>query len=163
LSDSPLLDQEEKAECNRNGLNVACCARGKDFMLFREGRPIPLKQWASDILDQLLPIADLLDEEETGQPYRNSIEKHRPAVADPDHTLSAIILNEMRSNRESFTEFALRLSRHHAAHWKHRSINEERNRDFIRETDLSWQKQAEIEASDKLSLDQYLLQYWMQT
>jgi gamma-glutamylcysteine synthetase len=69
----------------------------------------------------------------------------------------------MRSNRESFTEFALRLSRHHAAHWKHRRINEERNRDFIRETDLSWQKQAEIEASDKLSLDHYLQQYWMQT
>jgi glutamate--cysteine ligase len=132
-------------------------------MLFRKGRNIPLKQWASEILDQMLPIADILDEEQTGQSYRNSIEKHRPAVAEPEQTLSAVILNEMRSNRESFTEFALRLSRQHAAQWKHRSISEERNRDFIRETGLSWQKQAQIEASDKLSLDQYLQEYWTQT
>ena len=132
-------------------------------MLFRNGRNTPLKQWASDILDQLLPIADLLDEQEIGQPYRNSIEKHRPAVAEPEQTLSAIILNEMRSNRESFTEFALRLSRHHATHWKQRRISEERNHNFIRESDLSWQKQAQIEANDKLSLDQYLQQYWTQT
>jgi gamma-glutamylcysteine synthetase len=69
----------------------------------------------------------------------------------------------MRSNRESFTEFALRLSRHHATHWKQRRISEERNHNFIRESDLSWQKQAQIEANDKLSLDQYLQQYWTQT
>jgi len=163
LSDSPLLDKEEKAECNRNGLNVACCARGKDFMLFQKGHNIPLKQWASEILDQLLPIADLLDEEETGQPYRNSIEKHRLAVAEPEQTLSAIILNEMRTNRESFTEFALRLSRQHAAQWKLRRISEERNRDFTQEADLSWQKQAQIESSAILSLDQYLQEYWAQT
>lgn len=79
-----------------------------------------------------MSVADLLDEEETGQPYRKSIEKHRPAVAEPEQTLSAIILSEMRSNRESFTEFALRLSRQHAAQWKHRRISEERTHNFIR-------------------------------
>ena len=163
MNDSPLLDLEEKSECNRNSLNVACCARGKDFMLFRKGRNITLRQWASEILDQLLPLADILDEEEAGQPYRNSIEKHRQAVADPEQTLSAIILREMRSNRESFTDFALRLSQQHAKVWKHRTMSEQRNRELIRQTDISWQKQAQIEASDKQSLDQYLQQYWAQS
>jgi glutamate--cysteine ligase len=162
LTESPFLDADEKVECNRNSLNVACCARGKDFMLFQKGRNIPLKHWASVILDQLLPIADILDEEETGQPYRNSIEKHRAAVADPEQTLSAIILNEMRTNRESFTEFALRLSRQHAEHWKKRTIGEDRSGDFALEADLSLQKQAQIESSDRFSLDQYLDRYWAQ-
>jgi len=162
LSESPFIDAPEKVECNRNSLNVACCARGKDFMLFRQGHTILLKHWASAILDQLLPIADILDEAEAGQPYRNSIEKHRPAVADPDHTLSAIILNEMRTNRESFTEFALRLSRQHAEHWGKRTISEDRNRNFALEARLSLQKQAQIESSDRVSLDYYLEQYWEQ-
>ncbi len=163
LTESPRFDAEEKAECNRNSLNVACCARGKAFTLFRNGRSILLNQWASQILDDLLPIAGLLDEEETGHPYRASVERHRPAVGEPDATLSAMVLRDMQSNHESFADYALRLSRQHAHHWKNRGLSEDTAHGLVREADLSWQKQAQIEATDKLPLDEFLQQYWAQS
>ena len=163
LHESPLLDHEEKAECNRNSLSVACCARGKDFTLSHKGKPLLLKQWGSEILDELLPIADVLDEGEIGQPYRNSVGKQRLAVSDPDQTLSAMVLDEMRGNRESFAEFALGLSRKHAKHWRQCVLDGETEREFIRESEQSKEKQAQIEAQDTLSLDQFLQRYWTQS
>lgn len=163
LHESPSLDHDEKAECNRNSLNVACCARGKDFTLFRKGKPLPLKQWGSEILDELLPIADVLDQEDIGQPYRNSVDKQRSAVCDPEQTLSAMVLDEMRSNQESFAEFALRLSQQHANHWRQCVLDGETEREFIRESEQSREKQAQIEAQDTLSLDEFLQRYWTQS
>ena len=110
-----------------------------------------------------MPIAGILDEGRSGQPYRASIEQHRLAVADPEATLSARILREMRTNRESFAEFALRLSRQHARHWESRTLTSDRVGEFTREAEISWQKQARIEAADQVCFDDFLQNYWNQS
>jgi glutamate--cysteine ligase len=122
-----------------------------------------LNQWAGELFDALSPIAGILDEGHPGQPYRASIEQHRPAVADPEETLSARILREMRDNREGFAEFAMRISRQHARHWDTRSLSSERHGEFVREAEISWQKQEEIEVSDQLGFDDFLQNYWNQS
>lgn len=163
LTDGPPLSAEEKAACNLNNLSVACCGRGPDFRLLMGDREISPAAWAQAILDELLPIADILDQGESGQPYRASIERQRPAVTDPEQTLSARTLREMRSERESFAEFALRLSRQHARHWLDRQLPPERTTEFAGEAERSWQRQATIEANDTVSFDEFLCQYWNQS
>lgn len=163
LADSPPLTASEKAECSRNSLSVACCARGPGFQLFRAGQELSLARWASEILDQLVPLAGVLDEGQPGQPYRASIEKHRPAVDDPEATPSASVLREMRVNGETFAELAMRLSGRHAGYWKQRALTAERARAFAETAEDSWRQQEHIEAAETIGFDAFLNDYWNQS
>ena len=162
LSDSPPLSVEEKAECGQNSLHVACCGRGRDFALLRQGRQVPLRHWGEDILARMRDVAEVLDAQgDVG--YVSSVDKVSPCLADQDGTPSAHVLKTLRKNGESFAEFALRLSTEHADHWRRYSLNAEKSRVFEQEARTSWDEQARIEASDTMSLDDYLQRYWQQT
>jgi glutamate--cysteine ligase len=163
LTDSPPLTASEKADCSRNSLSVACCARGPGFQLFHDGQEVSLARWAGEILDQLVPLARIMDEGQPDQPYLASINKQRPAVDDPEQTPSARILHEMRVNGETFAEFALRLSRQHAGHWDKRKLTAERSAKFAEEAEHSWHKQEQIESADHISFDDFLNNYWNQS
>ena len=162
LVDSPPLSVEEKAECGQNSLHVACCGRGRDFDLFRQGREVPLRQWGEEILAGMRDVAEVLDAGGDGA-YVSSVDKLWPSLADQDATPSARVLRTLRQNGESFAEFAMRLSTGHADHWRAYSLNAEKNRAFEQEAETSWEEQARIEASDTLSLDDFLQRYWQQT
>ncbi len=159
LTDSPPLSTDDKAECNNNSLSVACCARTPGFTLFQSGRTVSLRQWADAILDQLEPIAGLLDQDRPSQPYLASIKRHRPAVSDPEQSLSARVLQEMRAHGETFAEFAMRLSREHAAHWQHQPLTAQRTQAFVQEAENSWRQQRQIEADDRVGFDEFLMSY----
>ena len=65
------------------------------------------------------------------------------------------------SNEESFFDFALRMSQVHKSYLLDLfSPNESRQDEFAAEADESLQAQARIEATDKLSFDEYLAQYF---
>ena len=162
LSDSPPLSVEEKAECGQNSLHVACCGRGRDFALLRQGRQVPLRQWGEDILARMRDVAEVLDAQGAGE-YVSSVDKVSPCLGDQDGTPSARVLKTLRENGESFAEFALRLSTEHAGHWRQHPVDADQYRAFEQEARTSWDEQARIEASDTMSLDDYLQRYWKQT
>ncbi len=162
LEASPPLSTEEKAECSRNSLTVACCGRGPALPLSRTGREVPLAQWAMEIVERLEDIAAILDEGQAGTPYRDSVQRYRPACQEPELTASARVLRELRDNRETFAEFALRLSREHARHWLAHRLDKDRLGRFAAEAEASWNRQMQIEAADRLSLDDFLSAYWQQ-
>ena len=162
LSDSPPLSVEEKAECGQNSLHVACCGRGRDFALLRQGRQVPLRQWGEDILARMKEVAEVLDAQGGGA-YVSSVDKVKPCLRDQDATPSARVLKTLRNNRESFAEFALRLSTEHAGHWRQHPVDAEKYRAFEQDARTSWDEQARIEDSDTMSLDDYLQRYWQQT
>ena len=106
-----------------------------------------------------MPIAELLDQDRPSQPYLASIKRHRPAVSDPEQSLSARVLQEMRAHGETFAEFAMRLSREHAAHWQHQPLTAQRTQAFVQEAENSWRQQRQIEADDRVGFDEFLMSY----
>jgi glutamate--cysteine ligase len=70
------------------------------------------------------------------------------------------MLAEMRRERESFFEFALRMSRTHEQRIKQIELSEERKRYFSDAARQSLAQQREIEASDAISFEEYLKQYF---
>lgn len=163
LEKSPTFDAREKSETSINSLRVACCGRASDFQLKRHGDSVLLREWALELLDRMIPIAEVLDRREGSGLYTKSLELVRPSVTEPGLTPSARMLLEMRERRESFEDFALRLSHEHAAYWRASRLDAAKAMEFDREALDSIAKQAEIEASDVLSFDDFLARYFSQT
>jgi glutamate--cysteine ligase len=67
----------------------------------------------------------------------------------------------MRTNEESFFDFALRMSKVHQSYFRDLlSPNSSRQDDFAAEAAASLEHQARIEATDNISFDQYLARYF---
>jgi glutamate--cysteine ligase len=162
VAESPLLGREEKAESNRNGLSVACCARTPGFRLFRSGRDVSLPDWAAEILAGMEGVAEILDGDDPERPYGRSVSRQKAVVADPEATPAARMLAALREGHESFADYALRLSRSHAARWRQTSLDEQKAEEFRRAAEASWEAQRRIEAADTLSFDEFLERYFAQ-
>ena len=82
-------------------------------------------------------------------------------VHDVSLTPSARTLLEMRTNEESFFNFALRMSKLHKSYFLDLySPNESRQDEFTAEAEASLIEQERVERSDTLSFDDYLARYF---
>lgn len=160
LRESPPLGQEEKAEINRNALDVACCGRTPGMLLRRGGKALALRDWARGLAADLRDLAEVLDADEPERAYRASLEPLLEAIEDPGLTPSARILDEMRENRESFQAYALRMSQGHAEGFRSRPPEGEKAAEFSRQAQASIAEQRRTEAGDTLGFDAYLERYF---
>lgn len=163
IKESPPLTNEAKAAAGRNHLAVACCGRGNDFTLLRDEKEVPLRPYANEILGEMLEIATALDDLDGHRIYRAAIEAQLPRVADVSLTPSARILKTLRDEKISFREFALDLSRRHAIHWRSDALCPQKEAEFRSLAESSWNRQHEIEASDRLDFESFLEAYWHQS
>ena len=160
LTESPMFDTDEKVETSQNSLSVACCGRTPGIHLLRHGNTIALKEWANQILDAMVEIAELLDTRlDLGTTYRDAVEAQRAGVNDPELTLSARVLREMREQGLSFEAYALKLSEEHADYWKKHALTDRKRSVLAEEADSSWRQQRKVEQSDLLDFDTYLKRY----
>lgn len=163
LVESSPLDAAEKRRASQNSLAVACCGRTPGFRLQRDGRQVGLREWALELMESMRAVAEVLDQGQDGRPYVASVDGLFDAILDPQNTPSAHVLSEMRERSEPFADFALRLSRQHAADFRARPPDVEREAEFRREADRSWQEQERIEAGDTCDFDEFLRRYFAQT
>jgi len=160
LQESPLLDAEETAEISHNSLAVACCGRTPGFALRRDGREIALSEWALELIEGMRVIAAILDEGDEARPYRSCLRSFVDAISEPEATPSARVLQAMRERKETFAEYALRMSRQHATGFRQSRLEARRGDVFQAEVEESLREQQRIEASDTVGFDEFLHQYF---
>jgi len=161
LSDSLPIENSEQAELDGNHALVAREGREPGLMLRRDGRDAPLRDWALKIVDAMRGVCDLLDQGDAQRPYTTALETQEAKVRNVALTPAARTLEEMRTNEESFFNLALRMSKLHKAYFLDLySPNESRQDEFAAEAQQSIEAQARIEASDRISFDAYLAQYF---
>jgi glutamate--cysteine ligase len=161
LSPSPPIEPSEQAELDGNHARVAREGRKPGLMLRRGGRDAPLRDWALEIVDGMRGVCELLDDGDPQRPFATALDVQAAKVHEPSLTPSARSLLEMRTNGESFFNFALRMSGVHKAYFLELySPNESRQEEFAREAEESLVEKARVEAADTLSFDQYLARYF---
>ena len=90
-------------------------------------------------------------------PVRAALALQEAKITDPALTPAARTLAELQGDGESFFDLALRMSRMHRSYFLDLySPNESRQQEFAQEAEASLAEQARIEASDRLSFDEYL-------
>ena len=159
LRESAAIEPGERAERERNLLAVARRGREPGLLLERDGRPLPLAEWAAELLDGLEGVCELLDAGDPAQPHGRALRRQADKLRDVGLTPSARFLAELRAADGDFTAWTRSLSASHAA-----ALGATQGRDaalqatFASEAEESVREQAAIEASERGSFEEYLSQ-----
>jgi glutamate--cysteine ligase len=161
VEDSPPLDTTSMNEAMRNQTGVAKRGRDPSFRLCRDGVELTLADWGHEILDKVTGIAELIDQSEGGDSYRQAINLMRDLVDEPALTPSARLLDELREADCSFFEFAMSVAESHKGYFAAIApLSADRHKKFEDEVSRSIACQREIEQSDSISFDEYLEKYF---
>jgi glutamate--cysteine ligase len=161
LKESAPIGSSEQTRLDDNHAVVAHRGREPGLQLYRNSRPVELRAWALELLDSMRGVCELLDAGDPQRPYTAALELQEAKVNDAALTPAARSLRELSESGESFAQFALRMSRMHKAYFLELyPPNEQRLAEFADEAQQSLERQAQIEAADRVSFDQFLAEYF---
>ena len=163
MKDSPPIATWEHDVLDANHVIVARRGREPHLTLKRDGRDVPMRNWARELLDSMQGIAEILDHGDPAKPYAAALAVQAAKVHDVALTPSARMLKELETTGESFFDLALRMSRLHKEYFLALyAPNVGRQAEFRAAADESLGAQAAIEARDAkqgTTFEQYLAAY----
>ena len=164
LHESPPISEQEHQMISKNIQDVARMGRKPGLMLQRKEGSVSLKEWSSEIFDQMQSVCELLDQNDnqsSNEPgYENVLKHYKERIIDPDATPSAQILQQMRENKEGFFDFSLRKSEEHLDYFTSLKLSDKKMNFFKNLSVESLAKQKKIENSDTQSFEAFLTEYF---
>lgn len=160
LSDSPQLDREVLQAAKKNIRQVVYQGRNTSIELCNFGTPTTLKTWGNALLDSMLPIAELFDKAHQSTAYTAALNHQRAKVANPELTASAQILATLADQQQSFFDFAMDQARKHQEYFLAQTPSPAMEAELQQLAKTSLAEQAQIEASDNLSFEKFLANYY---
>jgi glutamate--cysteine ligase len=157
LEDSPPFGKEDYEEAAQNHTATAKKGRDPSFELLRNGKAVPLSAWATEILGKVSSVAELIDAGDEEGLYVQAVDAQMHLVSDPEATPSARLLAELRDGGTSFFEFAMSCAVGHKQYFAELvALPAARHDEFAGEAAESLLRQRYIEATDTISLEEYL-------
>ncbi len=161
LQESPPLDEQSSNEASRNHGETAKRGRDPEFRLIRDGAAVAVHDWAREIFADVSAIAEVIDRGEGGDSYVQAVSAQLELVENPEATPSARILDELRTANTGFYHFAMDRALGHKEYFSELApLSDARLGLYVDEASSSIRRQEEIEASDEISFDEYLQQYF---
>tara|TARA_B100001750_G_scaffold224416_1_gene215456 strand:- start:6860 stop:8410 length:1551 start_codon:yes stop_codon:yes gene_type:complete len=149
----PISNQEREVIFN-NDLNVAKYGRKRGLKLIKGGNKVSLRDWANEILDEMLPIAEILDSSNQGK-YSKTLILMKSKIHHPSETLSGVLIEKILNNKESFTDLGNSIGETHKDYFLNLKQNKNPNWElFEKESRDSLIRQQALE-EDKSSFESY--------
>jgi len=159
LDDSPQLDNGECGQCTDNFLTVVKEGRRPGLKLHRNGEPIELKAWATELIGRIGQLAELLDRAQGGDEHAKALEAQQAKIDDASLTPSAQVLARMAEHDESFIAFSLRQSRLHAETFREQPLPAERQQAYETLARNSLAEQSRLEQQEVGDFDLFVGAY----
>ncbi|MCI0507283.1 MAG: glutamate--cysteine ligase [Gammaproteobacteria bacterium] len=163
LHDSPVISAGELKEIDHNQSSSAHHGREPGLKLQRNGKPVLLCAWATELFNAMSGVCRLMDRTQANAPYTAALKTYYQMVEDPDLTPSAKILQQMKESGDSFFPYSKRHAEQHARHFQSLPISDEQLRFFREAAEASIAKQRKMEADDTLDFDDFLQRYFAET
>ncbi len=160
LQDSPPMDDQERHEFERNQSTAACSGRNPDLILSRDGKPILLTDWITEILDNMHGVCEMLDADPETKNYSEALQAQIKKVSNNDLLPSARVIAEMHENNQSFFDFAMKKSEQHRDYFFNLTVDDKQFGQMEEMVELSLNEQHALEAMDQLPFDQFLENYF---
>jgi glutamate--cysteine ligase len=161
LEDSPRFEADEIRENAANHSAAATAGRDPELLLSRQGRAISLKEWSGIVLQKVGKVAELIDSGSDRDDYAQAVKAQAALIEDQELTPSARILQDLRTTDSGFFHYALNAARKNRQYFAVLEISGEKQLAlFDEEATRSLERQAEIEAADNITLDEYLQRYF---
>lgn len=162
LHSSPAINSVERVHIDQNELATAHRGRDPHLCLYRNGKKILLKNWATEILSAMEGVCEFLDAGRGHSLYSSSLTAQMEKVQDPDKTPSARMLSEMSEAGEGFFHFALRMSKQHQLYFSETSLSSDSKKNFVELARESWKRAEELESKEIEPFEAYLERYFNQ-
>lgn len=159
LQESPQFDGAECGSCSSNFLSVVKEGRRPGLQLQRNGQPVDMKEWAAELLENIAPLAALLDQSHGGDAHSNALDEQLAKIKDVSQTPSAKVLASMTEHKESFAQFSMRQSLAHAEFFRSQPLSAEEQSAFEEKARKSLLEQTEIEQTEEGDFDLFVASY----
>lgn len=159
LKDSPKFTTADYNEANHNRLRTACMGLSEGFSLFKNGHNILARDWANEIMQEIMQIADNLDQANGSTHYRTAVHNQIRANHGEIFRLPQRVHHELAHT--DFLEWAMALS---AQHWDvlKQPLPQNVHASLVAQSEKSLQDFAQIEAhaEHEIPFDEYLAHYF---
>ena len=162
LNDSPVIEVDQWQTIDGNEIKVAHQGRCPNLELNDLGESRKLKEWGMALCEQMQSVCGLLDEQCATTVYGSALQEQMEKFHNPAMCPSALLLEEMRENRESFVDLVRRYAIKRKNYFRQDTMDEERLKQFEKITQNSIIEQERLETTDDLSLDEYIASYYAQ-
>ncbi len=162
LAPSSLLDDSECNTVQDNFNQVVSRGRQEGLQLIDDAgdrAAVPLRDWAAEILDDLLVVAEYLDRQAGTPLHAEAIAWAREVLARPDQVRSAAILEQLSSSSLSHVEWVARQSMAFRDAARQRPLPEPVAARFEQLVRDSWAEEETLRLSDELPFDEYLRRF----
>ncbi len=160
FQESPDISTEDAQEIDANQNLVAHQGRKPDLQLSQDGKSVTLKSWASQLLNEMKKVANLLNEAHSECCYSNAINEQIELVQDADKTPSAKVLRDIMNKDGSYYKFAKRKSEEHRDYFLQRKLTNDTKKDIELTIEKSIKQQIQTESEDNIDFDTFLKKYF---
>lgn len=158
LRSSQPSGKDQYHEIEKNLDAVVNRGRDPDLLLTQNGEQIPLQEWALEILQETMEVAEVLDSIENGQLHGNSraTQEQIDKVNDVALTPSAKVIQRMEQMKASYFRFAMDQSLACSDYFRGRHLLDDKKQAFkalARQSDLD---RKAVEDGDTEEFDSFL-------
>jgi len=156
LTESPPDTPGELAAIGRNQEKVAARGREPNLKLERGSQAVALAEWGGQVLAECEPIAGALDDAHGGGLHREALAAAVAALAEPDTTPSARVLEAMsREHSDTYTRFAVAQSVKHDKALRGLPFPADLAAGFEKTARESHEEQKAVEAADNQPFEEW--------
>ena len=157
--DSPPISAREQAENDENKRRIVNRGRQPDLHLLVHNREQPFRPIAHELFDDMASFAEMLDAAYGGDTYAKTMAILRQRIDNPDLTPSAQVLAAAREAGGYF-KYAKQMAEQHHADLLAAPLDKATTERFEASVVASLAEQKAMEASDKVSFEDYVAAYY---
>ena len=151
------------AECRESGENfskVVSEGRKPGLTLMSQGQEITLRSWGAMLLEEMLPVAKLLDEANGSDLFTHALKTQQDKLDDISLTPSAQVIAAIEKQQLGHLELMQLLSEQHSDFFKKQALETERLSYLKQVADRSRTDQQLKESSETQNFDEFLVEYF---
>ncbi|MEW5249473.1 glutamate--cysteine ligase [Microbulbifer discodermiae] len=162
LDKSPKADEADYRSVQENQRRIVYDGRDPQLQLIRNGEEVHLSDWAGQLLAEMAPLADLLDQAWDGDNFQRALEAQSAVLRGDAPTPAARILDDLARNEQSFFNWAAGKAEQHREFFLQRPLEPSAQAQFAAEAWSSLQRRAQLEAADEGCFEDFLGKYYAQ-
>lgn len=162
IKESALCDEAEFQRIAENQSRIVNQGRDPGLKIYCGEKELLMRNCANGLLNDMKPVAELLDKANRITGYSDSLEKQLAKVQDDSITPSAKILETLFDGKLSLLTFIRNQTDAFAGEFKSHKIDDDVERKLLEDVDASLKKQQDLERDNRISFDDFLAAYYRQ-
>ncbi|MFC4699825.1 glutamate--cysteine ligase [Glaciecola siphonariae] len=158
----PSVDFSDAAnkENQANFVDVVLKGRQADLQLSNAGQSISLAKWGETLMEDLMQVASVLDEAHASKKFSQAVTTQAHKFVDASQTFSGRWLNTLQENEIDNSILGMELAKEYKTFIQEMDYRNISKVDFEEQAKVSMLKQADIEASDTQSFNDFIKDYF---